>query len=160
MNRALKLLIILIIGIGLFFLVNVFITYKKISPFMSDLFTQADKLENQQELTDSVITLHDLRYKDRVKIVELKDQVTLKFLSPDRKLFSNEDFIKSGSGELGDVYFIINDTLSDYSELMDDIDLFYSDTLSLPFKYKKMVYPYSIKIDNKTIIEAFIGDNN
>lgn len=162
-KRIVKVLLFSFFGVLiLYFIISAGITFFKISPFLNNLFETADRIERNQQITDSVLVLVDL-VQNKKTIVEFKknEKVLLHFWSiRDKKYLAEISWIEKNSSK--NIYVIINDNIKEAKLFLDknsfSFQVYYCDTILLPFKYRKLIYPYTIEIVDDLILNSFIGN--
>lgn len=148
----------------LYFLIKVITTYFKISPFINNLFETGNRIENNQQMIDSVLVLHNLFQNENTTINFEKDKkILLHFWSiKDKKYLSEIPWIEKNRSK--NLFVILNDNIGETKLFVNEnnfsFPVYYCDTISLPFKYRKLIYPYTIEIVGDSILSSFIGNIN
>lgn len=134
------------------FFVILGVTYKQMSKPIGELFSRYDQITGDQHLLDTTITLLNLN-TNKKKVVDLNKKVTLSFRGVYNKTgYDDEDIIKEFISKKKELYIIVNDTIELSKILKKSLQLYYININDLPFKHKKLLYPYTIVVDNKKIL--------
>lgn len=141
-------------------LISIGYTFRELKPFTDSLFDNANNLENNQELTRTEVFLIDLNYGSSISLkFESKDELTLHFWSADNSLSVSEIALlnkRFKTNKTKNLFFISTDSLNDQLSNIK-FPLFYISKEKLPFRYKEIIYPYTVVIKNNQIAEAYIG---
>ncbi len=165
-SKTAKIILFSSLGIFIiFFIISIVTTYLKMSPFLNNLFEIGNKLENNQQLIDSTLVLTDVVSGNKLKVV-LKNnkRVILRFwsiydnASPKEITWVEENITKES------LFVIVNDSLDKAQLFVKNkqfsFPIYYCDTLTLPFKHKNLIYPYSVVIMGDSITKSSLGNFN
>lgn len=146
----------------MYFIISGVVMYFKISPFLNNLFETADRIERKQQLTDSVLILDDL-VQNKTTTIKFKksEKVLLHFWSTkDKKYLTEISWIEKNNSK--NLYVIVNDNIKEATLFINknrfSFPVYYCDTILLPFKYKKLIYPYTVEIVDDSVLSSFIGN--
>lgn len=158
-----KIKIVCILFFGLFFVyvsVNFVVSYINLSPKINKVFGDLENLEYNQQLTDSLIRLKEIKDGNTISInLKKADTLILCFVDCNDDFFNYSQKLSNKEGiKMKDYkkYIILNkkncNVEYEKTYLLDG---------DLPLKYKKIVYPYSLKICKGEILSSkfnFLGN--
>lgn len=149
--RIIKFIIVIVVSSYLIYMgINFMISFKNLSPKINKVFLDLENLENNQELTDSVIRLKGINNQLVLVDFNQNDTLTLSFVDcKDEFLYCNRE-IKSKIQK--NSYVILNNEDCNFKK--DLICSIYILEGNLPLKYNKLVYPYTIKVSKGKVLSS------
>lgn len=125
----------------------------KVFPKMFDLVDNLSKMEENQEITDTIFLLKNKNNE----IIELyfnkkTDSVKLIFIPSERQF--TKKLVEEIKNSYNNSSYVI--TFSSAKNLLDNtpFPVYSTDTINLPLKYKKIRIPYEIQFRKDTIFKA------
>jgi hypothetical protein len=153
--------IFFISGIILFLIIIVFIvkSFLDFKPFMENIFENGINLEEKQKLIKTNIILNK-NNETFILNFDNKDTVNLYFFNIKYQNLSSKETqeILSKINNEKNNYYIFTDTINfNFTDFKFKDMIFLTNTDSLPFKYKKLMYPYKVKIFKDSIINSSLN---
>lgn len=128
---------------------------------IGNIFITAEKITENQILTDTVFNVFDISSGER-KVIKLTDEeIILAFKSVKGVDFSKDLNFINKNAKFKNIYVIINDSIGfnkSYKKLEKQFPIYYCDTSTLPFNNKKLLYPYSVLIKRGEISKISLGN--
>lgn len=143
---------ILIVFSSLLFLYFVY-NMVQVLPKMFTFVNSFGKLEEDQEITDTVFFLKNK--KNEVVTVYLnqkRDSINLIFIPGENQF--NAELVEMISKDINPDTYVITFAPNLKSSDKIPFQVYFTDTINLPLKYKKILIPYKIQIRKDTIFKA------
>ncbi len=154
--KNIKLLLFSLFSLFLLYITFKFVlTFINFSPKINKIFNDLENLENKQELTDSIILLKEIPSMRLYKInLNRSDTIKLCFIDCKNQLYKQNKNIDFTNNKFGVKYIFIEKNNCKIVK-----NQYYILEGKLPFKFKKLLYPYTVTIQKGMILNSIININ-
>jgi hypothetical protein len=154
--KNIKLLLFSLFSLFLLYITFKFIlTFISFSPKINKIFNELENLENKQELTDSIILLKEIPSMRLYKVnLNSSDTIKLCFIDCKNQLYKENNNIDFTNNTFGLKYIFTNNNNCKIIK-----NQYYILEGNLPFKFKKILFPYTVTIHKGLILKSIININ-
>ena len=165
MSRKMKIILrILFLGVSLYLIISFILGYLKMKPHLEGIFSKGSLLEQNQSLTDSILTVHSS--EGLINSINLKEgKKIIHFFNVESRLCKWDvntinQFVSKNNTDQELLIISLNEA-SKIEEFEKNNELkfkiFLGDTANIPIKIKELLFPYTIEISDFTITKSYLG---